>query len=111
MIDDPAEVDRVLAAMRANLPLAAETSADVASLLRRQAPGVHFPRRCRVDQVHYTGDEGGIVCHLDFGMAEAKHEYIVSITHIRFARSEPLGRAIAAYQKRRTKRLRRLAGR
>lgn len=108
MIDDPLEVDRLIAAMRASLPLPVEPSLDVRSLLRRQVPARDDLSQCCVDQVDYAGDEGGIVCRLDFGTDLAMQAYIVSITHLRFARTQPLSSAIAAYQKRRIKRLRRL---
>jgi hypothetical protein len=52
------------------------------------------------------GDEGGIVCRLDFG-DEAKNAAFVSITHLRFDARLPLAREITAYQKHRVKRLQR----
>ena len=55
--------------------------------------------------LHYMGDEGGIVCKLDLG-ASAQNQAFVSITHLRFDPSLPLGRKITAYQKHRVKRLR-----
>ena len=53
------------------------------------------------------GDEGGIVCRLDFGQDDGEKVFFVSITHLTFDRRLPLAREIAAYQKHRVKRIRR----
>jgi hypothetical protein len=57
-------------------------------------------------RVSYAGDDGGIVCRLDFAR-ETEKENFASITHLRFDPGLPLAREIAAYQKRRVKRLHR----
>jgi hypothetical protein len=54
------------------------------------------------------GDEGGIACHLDFGFSDTQNMQIVSITHLRFDRRNPLAREIEAYCKHRIKRLKKL---
>src|SRR4051812_19144910 len=63
--------------------------------------------RCQITGIHYAGDEGGILCKLDFGTEDADPVFFVSITHLTFDRRLPLAREIAAYQKHRVKRLRR----
>lgn len=63
--------------------------------------------RCQITGIHYVGDEGGIVCRLDFGHADGEKVFFVSITHLTFDRRLPLAREIAAYQKHRLKRIRR----
>ena len=57
--------------------------------------------------MHYVGDEGGIVCRLDFGHEDTEKVFFASITHLTFDRRMPLAREIAAYQKHRIKRIRR----
>ncbi len=57
------------------------------------------------------GDEGGIVCFLDFGFIDTKDAHIVSITHLGFDRRNPLARKINAYCKHRIKRIKNLHGR
>jgi hypothetical protein len=52
------------------------------------------------------GDEGGIMCRLDFAHETEKAAF-VSITHLRFDPHLLLARDITAYQKHRVKRLRR----
>ena len=58
-------------------------------------------------RVEYAGDEGGIVCQLDFGGEDGREVFFTSITHLSFDRRLPLAREIAAYQKHRMKRIRR----
>ena len=54
------------------------------------------------------GDEGGILCYLDFGFFDTANVHIVSITHLKFNRKNLLSREIKAYCKHRNKRLRKL---
>ena len=67
-----------------------------------------FPHDCNVTEIRYVGDEGGIACHLDFGFGDVNAVHIVSITHLRFDRRNPLAREIEAYCKHRIKRLKKL---
>ena len=67
-----------------------------------------FPRECRVNNVGYSGDEGGIMCTLDFGFKDTKAVQVVSITHLEFERRHPLAREIRAYCKHRIKRTKKL---
>jgi hypothetical protein len=111
-IDDSVKVVRLLAGMKAALPLSCSVTPHLAEELRRQVPDMAIPTRCLVTDVHYSGDEGGIVCRLDFGDRRLeKKEFIVSMTHIAFVGGGSLAREIAAYIKHRIKRLRRLEGR
>ena len=54
------------------------------------------------------GDEGGLMCYLDFDFSDTQNVHIVSITHIKFDRRNPLAREIEAYCKLRIKRLKKL---
>ncbi len=62
--------------------------------------------RCEITQVHYAGDEGGIVCGLALAADLGGKTVFTSITHLLFDRRMPLAREIAAYQKHRVKRMR-----
>jgi hypothetical protein len=55
-----------------------------------------------------AGDEGGIVCRINFGKATANAVF-ASITHLRFDPRLPLSPEITSYQKHRVKRLQRQA--
>ena len=67
-----------------------------------------MPAQCQITSLHYAGDEGGIVCKLEFGHESGGQGFFVSLTHLRFDRRSGLTREIVAYQKHRTKRLLRL---
>ena len=110
-IDDPVKVERLLAGMKAALPLSCSVTRHLAGELRRQVPDMEIPSRCVVTDVLYSGDAGGIVCRLDLGGRQPeKREFFVSLTHLAFV-GGPQAREIAAYIKHRIKRLRRPEGR
>ena len=106
MIDNPAQLGPLLARLEAALPLPARASPPLLAVLNKQGAGTGLPRQCRITLIHYAGDEGGIVCELDFG-ENAVNAAVASITHLTFDPRLPLSREIAAYQKHRVKRLRR----
>jgi len=110
MIDNLELVDRLLGEFRALIPLPATTTPSLATILRQRKANRPLPRQCQVTRIDYAGEEGGIMCGLDFGMADADSAHFVSITHLTFDRSVPLYREIEAYRKHRIKRLRRLNG-
>ena len=107
MIDNPAQVEPLIAKLKAALPLSATVSAPMRAVLHEQSSGTDLPPRCQITGIHYVGDEGGIVCKLDFGNEPDQKEFFASITHLTFDRRLPLAREIAAYQKHRIKRIRR----
>jgi hypothetical protein len=108
MIDNPEQVERLIARLTAALPLAANVTPELAATIRAQSPSFDAPRRCSITWVSYIGDEGGILCKLDLGREESAKAFFVSITHLAFDPRAPLAREIVAYQKHRIKRLRRL---
>jgi hypothetical protein len=107
MIDNPDQVERLLAKLRQALPLAAQMTPRLLATLHDRTPGSHPTRACRITAVDYAGDEGGIVCHLEADRA-ADEVVVVSITHLDFGARLPLAREITAYQKHRIRRLRRI---
>lgn len=106
MIDKPDQVERLLARLQAALPLPARVTPELATTLQAQNPASEIPPTCSITSISYAGDEGGIVCGLDFAR-ETETAAFVSITHLRFDPRIPLARDIATYQKHRVKRLRR----
>ncbi len=106
MIDNPDQAERLLARLQAALPLPARVTPELAATLQAQNPASAIPPACLITWIRYLGDEGGIVCRLQFVPAVEK-EAFVSITHLRFDPHLPLAREITAYQKHRVKRLRR----
>lgn len=99
-------MDRLLARLRTALPLPARVTPELAATLQGRSPTSRIPSTCSITWVGYAGDEGGIVCRLDFPQ-ETGEDAFASITHLRFDARLPLAREIAAYQKHRVKRLRR----
>jgi hypothetical protein len=107
MIDNPGQVERLLARLQAALPVPARLTPEAAATLQAQnAAAGKIPPVCSITWLSYAGDEGGIVCGLDFGH-ETEPAVVTSITHLRFDPRLPLAREITAYQKRRVRRLQR----
>ena len=104
MIDDIERSIALVERMLAALPMPALTTMGLRRTLQQSSKRV-FPHECSVIEISYMGDEGGITCDLDFGFNDAKEVHIVSITHLRFDRRNPLAREIEAYCKHRIKRL------
>ncbi len=110
VIDDIEKSMALVERMQAALPMRAFTTMGVRETLRKSLKR-DFPHECSVTEIRYMGDEGGLVCHLDFGFSDTKNLHIVSITHHKFDRRNPLAREIGAYCKHRIKRLKKLHGR
>jgi hypothetical protein len=105
MIDDPEKAARLMKALEASLPMEARLSRPLIRTLTKQSPGETIPARCNVAKVLYAGEEGGILCALDFGGSDAKEVNVVSITHLIFERKVSVFREIDAYQRHRIKKL------
>jgi len=105
MIDQAETVERLMAMLDQALPIPARVTPELATSPRAQI-GTAVASKCAVISIHYMGDEGGIMCKLDFGSNTDKQAF-ASITHLRFDPRLPLAREITAYQKHRVKHLRR----
>lgn len=106
MIDNPDQVERLLAKLQEALPVPARVTPELAATLLDKTHATTINSACSVSWISYAGDEGGIMCRLSFG-DENETALFTSITHLRFDPRLPLAREIAAYQKHRVKRLRR----
>ena len=107
VIDNPDQVEHLVSRLREALPIPATASPPLLALLKERSPSLDLQPLCRVLRVDYAGDEGGIVCQLDFLREDGREVFFASITHLTFDRRLPLAREIAAYQKHRAKRIRR----
>jgi len=67
MIDDPEKTDRLVAELKASLPIETKLSQILMRAIVKQSPGLTIPNSCNVVSIFYTGEEGGIVCGLDIG--------------------------------------------
>jgi hypothetical protein len=107
MIDNPAQVERLLGRLEAALPLVLSISPPLAAIIQGQAPSMTIPTECQVTWVSYAGDEGGIMCRLQLNDGVGNKQFFASLTHLVTRPGTPLAQEIAAYQKHRRKRLRR----
>jgi hypothetical protein len=108
MIDNPNQVQRLVAKLRQSLPLSATVTPEVAAVIREQSPAADPLRRYPITRVDYAGDEGGIVCKVELGPENGDRALFASITHLQFGHVGPIARQIASYQPHRIKRLRRV---
>ena len=106
MIDIPDKTGTLLDGLEDHLPIRARPTPRLVAALRQQCPGLAVPATFNVVKIFYAGDEGGILCTLDFGDPASKNVPIVSITHLAFDRTVPLAREIEGYQRHRIKKLR-----
>jgi hypothetical protein len=104
MIDNTAQVERLIERMQAELPLAARMTPELMATLAKQTATLAAP--CKIMSIRYTGDEGGILCQLELS-PPIENAIYASITHLRFDPRQPLTRDITAYQKHRVKHFRR----
>lgn len=107
MIDNIKQTMALMTKMQVAVPIEAFASKALLEVLQEQSDKI-VPRDCRVTEVRYMNDEGGISCHLDFASDDMNNVYVVSITHLRFDRRHPLTREIEAYCKHRIKRLKKI---
>ena len=91
VIDNPLQAHLLIAKLKAALPLPALATSPLLAQLHEQAPGRDLSPRCQITGIHYAGDEGGILCKLDFGTEDADPVFFVSITHLTFDRRLPRG--------------------
>ncbi len=108
MLDQPEKTRDLLAILQAAAPFDVQLSSLILDQLRAQRAGREVKSRQTVSKISYAGDEGGILCHL-----EPDHDQevlIVSLTHLHIPRTLPFSAAVLAYQKHRTKKLKKLHG-
>ena len=106
MIDNIIQVERLLPRLQAALPLPARLTPEATALLRAQSGFAAIGATCTINHITYLGDEGGIMCSLDFGET-VQNQAHTSITHLCFDARLPLSREITAYQRHRIKRIHR----
>src|SRR5215212_5502270 len=66
VIDNPDQVEHLVGRLREALPIPATASAPLLALLKERSPSLDLQPLYRVPRIDYAGDEGGIVCQLDF---------------------------------------------
>ena len=109
MIDNPRQVACLIGALRSSLPILAVMTPECVAMFRKETGEPNIPALCKVTQIHYAGDEGGIVCGFEVDYKIGERALFTSITHLQFDPRSELSREIVGYQKHRKKRLRRAA--
>lgn len=104
MIDNPIQMQRLLALLQEAIPLPARATPELAAILKTQNIA-DAAATATITAVNYAGDEGGIMCRLELPTNE--NAVYASITHLRFDPRLPVAREITAYQKHRVKHLKR----
>jgi hypothetical protein len=66
VIDNPLQAHLLMAKLKAALPLPALATPPLLAQLHEQAPGRDLSPRCQITEIYYAGDEGGILCKLDW---------------------------------------------
>lgn len=108
-IDIPEKTEWLLARLEEHLPFTASVRPALAEVIRKKLPRFDASRQYEVAKVNYLGDAGGIMCCLEIPEL-GKEVFVASITHLSVGPRMPLAREIAAYQKHRIKRMRRMDG-
>jgi hypothetical protein len=72
VIDNQDQVERLLRKLTEVLPLSALVPPDLMANLRGRSSTAKITLDCKVTEVIYAGDEGGIMCHLTFDEEEKK---------------------------------------
>ena len=103
MLDNPEKTVRLLAALKQAAPFEVELPPMVVKQLQADKIAAANQTRRIVSDLSYLGDEGGIMCHIVPPGDEAA--IIISLTHVRVARSMPLAASVFDYQKHRVKKL------
>ena len=108
MLDKPEKTRELVDALKAALPFEMELTPELVARLRTQRPPVVVKPQQIVSQITYAGDEGGVVCHIL--SEETENAIIISMTHVRMHRKNPLAAAVLDYQKHRVKKLKKQNG-
>ncbi len=109
MLDNANKTAKLVISLMAAVPFEVELTPEAIDLLRTQQPAIIIKPQQIVSQISYAGDEGGIMCRIH--PKELKNAIIISITHVRMDRKQPLGAAVFDYQKERVKNLEKQNGR
>ncbi len=108
MLDKWEKTRDLIAQLKASAPFEVELTPPLMAQLRASTPPFDLKPRQIVTGVSYSGDEGGILCHIE--PEDGARVLVVSLTHLRLRRSLPFAAAVFDYQKHRTKKLKKQHG-
>jgi hypothetical protein len=108
MLDKPLKTYELVDILDAAVPFEVSVTPDlIGHLARQQEPLIIKPIET-VSKITYSGDAGGIMCHIQPG--DAGNAVVISLTHLRVHRKLPFAAAVHDYQKHRVKKLRKQTG-
>ena len=107
LLDKLGKTLELIAEMRAAAPFQVELTEPVIAALSEGPGAVRVSARQTVSRVDYAGDQGGIMCGMDIDDGR-EHLVVVSLTQVRLPASLPFAAAAREYQKRRTKKIKKL---
>ncbi len=107
MLDNPDKTARLLTALKAAVPFEVELAPAVIKQLQSENLACADQTQRTVSNLSYAGDAGGILCHIV--SPNEQRALVISLTHVRMARTTPLAAAVLAYQKHRVKKLKKQA--
>ena len=110
MIDDLNKTMKLVEKLSAQVPITAYPGTVFLEMMKSNGEDSEENQQLEIERIIYGGDEGGILCALR-PWSNSKQAYVVSITHLKFPRENPLWREIRMYQKQRTIKLSVLEGR
>ena len=104
MIDNSKQVAALILKLKTHLPIPAKPTDILIRQLVTKSLNISPDSQIEVTDVMYMGDEGGICCTLKV-INQEEVAFVVSITHLRFLKTNPFLRDIRAYQTLRIKKL------
>lgn len=103
-IDNLPKAMALLKKMKLALPITARPTKDLVNTLKKQGILIDCYRDVQIKYVHYTGDEGGIICDITSSGKE-KTPVLCSLTHLVIRPEHSLFGEIRAYQEQRERKL------
>jgi hypothetical protein len=108
MLDKPEKTYKLMDILDAAVPFEVALMPELIVHLARQPKPVVIKPIETVSKVSYSGDVGGIICHIQ--PEDAESVVVVSLTHVRVPRKLPFAAAVLDYQKHRVKKLTKQGG-
>ena len=104
LLDKPEQTARLVKALQAAVPFAVSPTPEIIVSLAEGEEPMALATTETVFDISYLGDPGGIMCHIRLG--ENGRLVVISLTHVRVARTLPFARAVIDYQRHRSKKIR-----
>ncbi len=103
MIDDHSQAMELIRKIEAQLPITAKPGKAFIQTMQKNGIKVKTRQHLQITKVLYMGDEGGIMCIVEW--PGQKTGTGASLTHLKIKANHPLAEEIRAYQMERTRRL------